>query len=920
MRRLVVALVVMLLSLTAMTASPRSAGADPPAGPSWSWMGGTTGPSNQTSASMSVSCVGASFCVAVGPREPTGGTVAPLAYMWDGSAWSETSLPVPQVAFPPAPAFVVSVSCVSSTACLAIGVTAGTSFSDAWNGSGWTSTLGAKVPGVQTEPKSISCVTSTLCEVVGTGGGTTWAEQWNGSLWTTVPSASPGSGAVLTSDSCASPTFCLGVGSSSSGPLAEQWDGSAWSSVPLPASPTGTDVVTSVSCGSVNFCEAVGTNAVGDEATVLLYDWNGIDWSTAQIPAQLAGDDDDTLSAVSCGPGVCAAVGATSSGPLVLDDQDDLWSVAPAPPTDPGIAVDGLDGVWCGASICVAGTAGTAATGGVAAAFATASAPIPAGPFVTLESPAPNQVFAPGAVEETAFSCSDGDPGIEITSCVDSAGSTSPGTLDTSQPGSFTYAVTATSSDGNTATASVHYVVADPPSATILSPPSGETYAQDQVVPTSFSCTDGTGGPGVMSCVDSNGSASPGALNTSSGGLHTYSVTATSADGLSETASITYSVTVPPPPAVSITSPASGGTYWLGEVVPTSFVCSEGAGGPGLGSCIDASGSVSPGDLNTQSLGPNEYSVTAQSQDGEIATASISYTVSEPAPPTVTITSPAPGATYMEGQDAATSFSCGDGLGPGIVSCTDASGSGSPGTLDTSTPGVQDYVVTAISADGLRSSITRFYTVVGPPHSVIELPIAGQVVFVDQSVEALFECSESTGGPGLVSCTDSDGGSGVLGPNGEDTGSSQLDTATPGTDSYTVTAVSSDGMESSSTVSYVVVARPSQISVYPKRNPTPPGKLKYVVDVSQPPNDVAVPDGGTVDFTDNGSTIPGCGAVGIAAKQGFATAVCRTSYAKTRKARHRRHLQRRHRMGGFDLGSVHRTRGQVLTNRTSVPT
>ncbi len=165
---------------------------------------------------------------------------------------------------------------------------------------------------------------------------------------------------------------------------------------------------------------------------------------------------------------------------------------------------------------------------------------------------------------------------------------------------------------------------------------------QELVVPAAtglLASASGPGGDALAASVDTP--PAHGSLTLSSDGAFTYtpaagfsggdSFTYRAADSAGDYATAQVALTVASRPSASISLPAAGGTYEVGQSVSTAFSCAEGAGGPGLASCTDSNG-IKTGSggfahLDTAAAGSHAYTVTALSKDGLSESSSIGYTV-----------------------------------------------------------------------------------------------------------------------------------------------------------------------------------------------------------------------------------------------------------------------------------------------------
>ena len=309
-----------------------------------------------------VSCTSTRACVAVGWRDvPATNDPVPLVERWNGSTWSTEHTPMSTTAG--WSGWLSAVSCASSRACVAVGLSYGDNsssgpFAERWDGSSWSI---ERIPqlGDAEALDGVSCASSTDCTAVGYGKSSV-AAHWNGTRWSAQsihfgdPDGRPN---ALTSVSC-TPSSCAAVGWDNVGlcggdvdsfysvPVLGLWTDRSWSLRRHPnlvcsnsSDPAGGYTVNGVSCTSPGACTAVGTavyrweghrwsiqpgptgadglngvsctssnacTAVGSR----IYAWNGLDWSSVRIPlpAQATAPE---LAGVSClSRSSCVAVGS----------------------------------------------------------------------------------------------------------------------------------------------------------------------------------------------------------------------------------------------------------------------------------------------------------------------------------------------------------------------------------------------------------------------------------------------------------------------------------------------------------------------------------------------------------------------------------------------------------------------------------
>ncbi len=337
----------------------------------------------------------------------------------------------------------------------------------------------------------------------------------------------------------------------------------------------------------------------------------------------------------------------------------------------------------------------------------------------------------------------------------------------------------------------------NPLSITITTPTTttSTVYGVNQVVLASYSCSDSIATATVVSCAGPvpNGAA----IDTTSPGLKAFAVTATDSYGNLATQTATYFVANVTPPAITITTPATGAIYALNQVVLASYGCTA-----SNGTIVTCVGTVANGAaINTSSLGVQTFTVTAADSNGNAASQTIAYIVSDRIPQAITITSPT-AKLYGLDQIVTAQYSCSDSSVP-VVTCAGPVANGAP--IDTASLGSKTFTVTAIDSYGDSASQTVTYAVADltPPAIMISAPIDSAYGYgLNQIVQAAYSCSDPFAV--VTSCT------GTV-PNGDD-----IDTSSLGQNNFQVTATNSQGDIAGRSVTYSVVPiTPTSLSFGP---------------------------------------------------------------------------------------------------------
>lgn len=233
-----------------------------------------------------LSCVSMTDCAGIGGTQQ-----GLMAYGWNGSAWTMQG-----VWSPGGPvAYWGGVTCVRASFCMAVGSgwvdnDEEVAFADDWNGSQWNGPLTVAQTGDVPALSGVSCPSAADCVGVGSTGSVPMSEKWNGTAWRLMKTPDPGSAINVTylqGVSCPEAARCVAVGSNINAPqaFAEQLNDGTWTAQAV-AKPDG-GVFAAVSCASVSDCLAVGWHDVGTNQyrVALTERWNGSTWQVEPVPA-----------------------------------------------------------------------------------------------------------------------------------------------------------------------------------------------------------------------------------------------------------------------------------------------------------------------------------------------------------------------------------------------------------------------------------------------------------------------------------------------------------------------------------------------------------------------------------------------------------------------------------------------------------
>jgi hypothetical protein len=246
-------------------------------------------------------------------------------------------------------------------------------------------------------------------------------------------------------------------------------------------------------------------------------------------------------------------------------------------------------------------------------------------------------------------------------------------------------------------------------------------------------------------------------------------------------------------PSVIAVAPAPNATYNIGSAVNASYSCSPSVSWVTITNCSgpDAVGTR----IDTSSVGTKSFTITANDSAGRASSQVVYYSVVDPAAPAISVSAPADGAGYDQGQVVDVNYSCAPQQAGGspITSCVGNVPSG--GQLDTSTYGRHTFTVTAANQAGNHSTRTLNYSVldVSAPSVSAAVPVEGATYGRGQTVAANFACADEPGGSGLASC------------HGTVDNGQPIDTSTLGAKTLTISATDNAGNQTTKVIHYTVV-------------------------------------------------------------------------------------------------------------------